>query len=140
MSTLHQIFPTTNKDLRIVGDWGPFLTSNEIVIMALILNKNIKQSINQIRKSLKESGKPFLRLIFKFVVEIDKWLTDLRRSRSTPGQELTSAIERVIRNTMSVAVHDIGRINFNLALENDALVDTDFIKLGSIWELLLKMV
>ena len=122
-----------NKDLRIVGDWGPFLTSNEIVIMALILNKNIKQSINQIRKSLKESESLSLRLIFKFVVEIDKWLTDLRRSRSTPGQELTSAIERVIRNTMSVAVHDLGRINFNLAPENDALVDTDFIKLGSIW-------
>ena len=122
-----------NKDLKIVGDWGPFLTSNEIVIMALIINKNIKQSINQIRKGLKESESLSLRLIFKFVVEIDKWLTDLRRSRSTPGQELTSAIERVIRNTMSVAVHDIGRINFNLALENDALVDTDFIKLGSIW-------
>ena len=125
-----------NKELRKVGDWRSFLTSNEIVIMALIINKDIKQPINEIRKSLKESESLSLRLAFKLVVEIDKWLTDLRRSRSTPGQELTAVIERVIRNTMTVSVHDIGRINFNLAPENDSLVDTDFLKLGSVWDII----
>ena len=40
-----------NKELRKVGDWRSFLTSNEIVIMALIINKDIKQPINEIRKS-----------------------------------------------------------------------------------------
>ena len=107
-----------NKELRKVGDWRSFLTSNEIVIMALIINKDIKQLINEVRKSLKKSESLSLRLIFELVVESDKWLTDLRRSRSTPCQELTAAIERVIRNTMAVAVHDIGRINFNLAVGN----------------------
>ena len=122
-----------NKELRKVGDWRSFLTSNEIVIMALIINKDIKQQINAIRRSLKESESLSLRLVFKVVAEIDKWLTDLRRSRSIPGQELTVEIERVIRNTMAVAAHDIGRINFSLALGNDSLVDTDFLKLSSIW-------
>ena len=121
-----------NKELRKVGDWRSFLTSNEIVIMALIINKDIKQQINAIRRSLKESESLSLRLVFKVVAEIDKWLTDLRRSRSIPGQELTVEIERVIRNTMAVAAHDIGRINFSLALGNDSLVDTDFLKLSSI--------
>ena len=79
-----------NKELRKVGDWRSFLTSNEIVIMALIINKDIKQQINAIRRSLKESESLSLRLVFKVVAEIDKWLTCLLYTSPSPRDGLLS--------------------------------------------------
>tara|TARA_B100001250_G_scaffold71778_1_gene58088 strand:+ start:2393 stop:6508 length:4116 start_codon:yes stop_codon:yes gene_type:complete len=122
-----------NKDLKAVGNWSSFLASNEIVIMALIINKDFEKLGNEFRNHLKDSEALSLKTIFKLIVEVNAWLEDLRRSNSVPAQELTAAFERIILNGLLENLHNLGMITTSSHEAREDYPFIDFRKLDKVW-------
>jgi hypothetical protein len=124
-----------NTSLQPSGDWKSFLVSNEIVIMAVIINKDIDELRKIVQLPQNQDKASLLKIIFAAVVEIDKWLIDLKRSNSSPAVDLVLKLQSIVRSSLLDELHNIGAYAERLRQSSDDIPNIDYSKLGDIWEI-----
>lgn len=82
------------------GDWRDFLATNEIVIMALIISKDLAVIRDRFRDQSNTRPEILSSLLADLVSELNTWLLDLQRSNSQPARELVTRFEGLIRNSL----------------------------------------
>lgn len=123
-----------NASLKPAGDWKSFLASNEIVIMACIINKNIDEMRRQVQMPENRGALALSRIVVEAIRELDRWLGDLQRSSSAPAKELVVKLNSIIRSSLLEELHNIGATLDDLRELNPALPDFEFHTLSDIWE------
>lgn len=123
-----------NLNLQPSGDWKAFLASNEIVIMASIINKNVDELRRSVQLPENQGTEALVAIIFDAILEIDKWLVDLARSNSSPAIELTSKLKGIIRGSLLEELHSVGASTERLRDSNDKLPVLNYRKLSDVWE------
>ncbi|MFT5321961.1 MAG: hypothetical protein ACI934_002123, partial [Pseudohongiellaceae bacterium] len=124
-----------NANLQVSGDWRSFLASNEIAIMALIINKDVEM----LRKKFLTPGNKQLEaltfMLIELLMEFDRWLVDLKRSSSFPARELSAKFELVIHGPLIEEAHNLGVLLGYLQSQNDEMPGTDLKVLSDIWKI-----
>lgn len=124
-----------NSSLQPSGDWQSFLASNEIVIMAGIINKNIDELRKSIELPINQNVATLSSIIFAVILEIDKWLEDLKRSDSAPAQDLVVQLKAIIRSSLLGDFHSIAATTEHLRRSNDALPAVEYKNFSEVWEI-----
>ncbi len=124
-----------NSELQPSGDWKAFLASNEIVIMANIINKDVDAMRRFIQTPENRQAAILSKTIFELVLEFDKWIVDLQRSNSDPAHELVLKLNSMIRSTLREELHTICVVFEELRHTNPDIESINYRQLHGIWEI-----
>lgn len=124
-----------NSELKPTGDWKAFLASNEIVIMASIINKDVDAMRRFVQSPDNRDPSILSKAIFELVLDFDKWIFDLQRSSSDPAHELVLKLNSIIRSTLREELHTICAIFEDIRQTNPGVESVDYNQLHSIWEI-----
>lgn len=122
-----------NTNLQPSGDWKTFLASNEIVIMATVINKDIDSLRKDLRSQKGQDIDGLVNLISSVVFELNVWLVDLSRSDSFPAKDLASQLKGMIRSTLREELHNIGVTTQHLREEHSEIPEINYKTLSDVW-------
>ena len=122
-----------NTNLQPSGDWKTFLATNEIVIMASIINKNIDNLRKDPRLQKGQDIVGLVNFVSSVVFELNAWLVDLNRSDSFPAKDLASQLKGMIRSTLRQELHNIGVTTQHLREENTEIPEINYENLSDVW-------
>jgi hypothetical protein len=120
-------------NLNASGDWRSFLAANEIAIMAIIINKDTRQLHFQAERAKNEGLAAQVELVRQLIQEWNSWLTDLKRSSSTPARDLCAHLENIVRSTLCYEVLKIQQLTTSDPDEQGALAQIDTKLLADVW-------
>ncbi len=116
------------------GNWRSFLASNEIVIMALIIHRDITSLRNRISSGRSNSARQLFALVLPLIADLNSWLKDLNRSQSLPARDLAALIERLIYSSLLAEAHNVGKLLDYFSNADEEVDGSDFPRLSSIWD------
>lgn len=122
-----------NTSNQASGDWRSFLAANEIVIMALIINKDSDALRREFNDKQASSPRQRAEFILGLIAEIDGWLSDLRRSDSAPARDLSAKLEIIIRNTLREEVQALLELTVQQQGLDAELPFIELARLSNIW-------
>lgn len=122
-----------NSNYQVSGDWREFLAANEIVIMALIINKDTNSLRDRFRYARNSSPITLINMLGELVAELDKWLADLARSSSEPARSLVTRIENTVEASLLNELLVIELLAERMRERNIELPIIDRTALGSSW-------
>ncbi|MCG8415967.1 MAG: baseplate J/gp47 family protein [Pseudomonadales bacterium] len=117
------------------GNWRSFLASNEIVIMALIIHRDITSLRKRISSGRSNSAGQLFAVVLPLIEDLNSWLKDLNRSESLPARDLAALIERLIYSSLLAEAHNVGKLLEYFSNSDEEMDGSDYPRLSSIWEI-----
>ena len=117
------------------GSWRSFLATNEIVIMALIVQRNIAPVREKITAGNFNAPRKLLPIALGLIADLNDWLKDLNRSDSLPARDLVALIQRLIYGSLLAEAHNVGVLLNYFKHADSTLTDIEFPQVSGIWEI-----
>ncbi len=115
------------------GNWRSFLASNEIVIMALIVQKDVSALRKKLASGRSYSASKTLPEVLDLVEDLNGWLRDISRSDSLPARDLTTRIQKMLYSSLMAEAHNLGVVFNYLRQMDTSLQQRQFPILDKIW-------
>ncbi|MEN8178873.1 MAG: hypothetical protein ABFS39_09645 [Pseudomonadota bacterium] len=124
-----------NLKNEVNGNWAELFTTDEAVIMAMILSTDLKRAESDFMLHTRGSIERLARFVMQWAHKINFWLDKLNNVQHRSGMPLGQKIRALVKEKLSIELHAVSTVIEQLELGEQGDPRIDFSLFGPAWRM-----